>query len=620
MRNDWRKWNSRETVERLRASRPLRILAWVSLPFFPLFCLVVMDYMNYGGHLTRVMDFWQAFPRSALFECLVMAALSAVLLLLCGRVAVMAGVLGTVSLVCAFVNYTKTALNGDHFFPQDVMMLSNAKGLASFVSGQLPRWYLLFTAVIVLWTAAFGVLGTRLPLGWRVRVPSALVLALCVWFPCSNTERAEKLLAPFGMSLFDAALQSSNYAANGFVGAFTVNLLSTGVPEPQGYSARTVASFLAGYEDEPAQPGAENFDVIVVLSESFFDVRVLEGTSYSKNPLENYDRILASDRCWSGKIYTTALGGGTVRPEFSVLTGLTTDYAASIATPYWYVSRDLPTYVTNYRDAGYATVALHPYDKKFYSRDLAYGHLGFDRFLGLDEIAELVDVDYKRGYATDASALRAIQSVLDSAAQPTFVFTITMQNHQPFDYIDPALVQVAVDSDRLSQPALSALHTYTQGLADADKMLGDLCAWIDRRERPTVLAFFGDHLPTLGSNYLAYHESGLFNAYDGLARSELLIMFSTPFLIYSNRDIDGGLFTEHRDNQISDYNLLNSVALSTGFGRTAYMKLLEDFYRVTPMYNIRLEMERTEEIDHFASAMQSITYDWVFGRNYLARK
>ena len=610
----------RELIERLRGMRPLRILAWVSLPFFPLFCLFVMDYMNYGGKLENVRNFWQNFPHPVQFECLVIAVLSVVLLLLCGRVVVMNGILGAVSLICAFVNYTKVALNGDHFFPQDIMMLSDAKGLASFVGGGLPRWYFLGAAVILLWVIGFGVLDTRLPVSWKIRIPAALVLALCAWLPCSNTAKAEGLLSKFGMSLFDAALQSSNYAANGFVGAFTVNLMSFQVPEPEDYSRDVVESFLAGYEDEPARPGAEDFDVIVVLSESFFDARVLEGATFSKNPLENYDRVLDSDRCWSGMIYTTASGGGTVRPEFGVLTGMTWDYYASLATPYWYVDRDLPTYVTNYRDAGYATVALHPYEKKFYSRDLAYGHLGFDQFLGLEEIAELVDVDYKRDYATDATALRAIQYVLDSAAQPSLVFCITMQNHQPYAYIDPALVQVEVSSDRLSEPALSALQTYTQGLCDADKMLGDLCAWIDRRERPTVLAFFGDHLPTLGANTLAYNESGFFNASDGLDTEERMRMYSTPFLIYSNRDIGGGLFTRHTDNQVSDYNLLNSVAISTGFGRTAYMKLLEDFYHVTPMYNIRLDLECTEEIDRYASAMQYITYDWVFGRNYLARQ
>ena len=603
-------------LSRLRSNLALRILCWCSLPLFPLFCLFVMDYMNFSGHLSYVLQYMQNFPGAVLFESLVVLLVFGVLLLVCRRAALAAGIFGVVSLICAYVNYTKVALNGDHFFPQDVLMLSNAGELTSFISGDLPRWFFLGAAVVLLWIAALGIMQLRLPLRWFVRLPAALVVCLCAWLPCSNIDRADALLGRFGMSIFDSALQSSNYNANGFVGAFTINLLSINVQEPEGYSQQLVEGYLEGYEATPAQEGAEDFDVIVILSESFFDARILDEVTFSQDPLTNYDRLLESERCYSGKLYTTAIGGGTVRPEFGVLTGLTTDYVPSVATPYWYVSQDFSTYVSNYQDAGYHTIALHPYNKKFYSRDSAYGHLGFDEFLGLDEISQLVEVEYKRGYATDESTLRAIQACMDGSDEPTFLFAITMQNHQPYEGIDPELVQVEVTSDRLSESALTALSTYTQGLYDADQMLGELAEWIDGRERPTVLVFFGDHMPTLGSNYLAYNESGLFNSLDGLDHEELMTMYSTPFLIYSNRELDSGLFQSNTDNMISDYNLLNAVAEATGFGRTPYMNLLLDFYQVTPVYNVRLGMEVMERIDYFAGAMEYITYDRVFGKNY----
>ena len=603
-------------LSRLRGSTALQVLCWCTLPLFPLFCQFVMEYMNFSGHLSYVLRYAENFPGAVAFGALAVLVVFGVTLLICRRAAVAAGVFGLVSLICAYVNYTKVALNGDHFFPQDVLMLSNAGELTSFISGSVPRWFLLGAAVILLWSAALGVMGTRLPLKWFVRLPAALVICLCAWLPCSNIDRADAFLGRFGMSIFDSALQSSNYNANGFVGAFAVNLMSINVQEPEGYSRELVEGYLEGYEATPAQEGATQYDVVVILSESFFDARILDGVTFSQDPLTNYDDLLASRRCYSGKLYTTAIGGGTVRPEFGLLTGLTTDYVPSVATPYWYVTRDFSTYVSNYRDAGYHTIALHPYNKKFYSRESAYGHLGFDEFLGLEEISELVEVDYKRGYATDESTLRAIQACMDSSEEPTFLFAITMQNHQPYEDIDPSLVEVEVTSDRLSQEALTALRTYTQGLYDADRMLGELQAWIDERERPTVLVFFGDHMPTLGANYLAYNESGLFNSLDGLSQEELLTMYATPFLIYSNRELEAGVLQGNRDNVISDYNLLNALAVSTGMGRTPYMNLLLDFYQLTPIYNVRLGMEVTPEIGRFAGAMEYITYDRVFGENY----
>jgi len=600
----------------LRSCRPMRFLMWLTLPLFPLLCLFTMDFMNFGGHMPYVVRFTQDFPGALLFEVIVVLLLALLLLLVFRRAAIACGILGTVSLICSYVNFTKVALNGDHFMPQDILMLSNAGDLTSFISGKLPDLFWLYGGLMILWVAVLTLWDIALPLNWKLRFPAAALLVLCTWLPCSNIDKADVLLGKFGMSVFDSALQSSNYEANGFVGAFTVNLLSLNVQEPEEYSQTLIETCLADYESTPAAQDAQPFDVVVVLSESFFDARILDGVSFSQNPLKNYDRLRKSNRCYSGSLYTTAIGGGTVRPEFGILTGLTCDYIPSVPTPYRYINRDISTYVSNYRDAGYNTIAVHPYNKKFYSRDSAYGHIGFNQFYGQDEMTQVVYSEYKRGYVTDESTAHAIQKFVDESEAPAFLFAITMQNHQPYSGIDPALIQVEVSSDRLSEPALTALTTYTQGLYDADQMLGDLAKWVDRRERPTVLVFFGDHMPTLGSNYLAYNESGLFNSRDGLTQDELLTMYATPFLIYSNRKLDPGLFSGHKDNCISDYNLLNAVALSTGFARTPYMNLLLDFYDTTPIYNVRLGMEVTDAIAPFARAMEQITYDRVFGKNY----
>ena len=593
-----------------------RMLAWVSVPVFAVLCLFLMDFMNYGGHFTPLQAFWQNFPGSVCFEVLVLTLLTIVLLLVCRRVWIAMLLLGLTSVICSYVNYTKVALNGDYFVPQDIVMVTHAGELSQFISGNLPPLFGCICAVLVLFVVYFALTDIQLPLRWFLRLPAMVLICALAWLPCSNIDRADVMLSKFNLSVFDSALQSSNYTANGFVGAFTINLLALNVEAPEGYDEETVQAMLADYTAVPAEADAEQFDVIVILSESFFDARILPGTKFSKNPLPNYDRLLRNSRTISGSLYTTAIGGGTVRPEFGVLTGLTCDYIPSVPTPYRYVSQPISTYVSNYRDAGYTTVAMHPYNKHFYSRSSAYGNIGFDQFWGQDEIVNTIYAEYKRGFVTDESTLRAITHCADTTEEPLFLFAITMQNHQPYDGIDPSLMQIEVKNDRLSAPALTALTTYTQGLYDADKMLGDLAKWIDKRERPTVLVFFGDHMPTLGSNYLAYNESGLFNSYDGLDADELARMYSTPFLIYSNRKLDTGLLPARKNNHISDYNLLNSVALSTGMARTPYMELLRDFCSVTPIYNVRLGMDVTADIAPFAKGMEYITYDRIFGKNY----
>lgn len=602
-------------LQALRGCPPLRVLGWLSLPFYPLFCLFVMDHMNYGASLDALTAFWKNHPGPAIFETLVVLYLFAALTLLLRRAWTATLIFGCVSLMFAFVNYTKVALNGDHFYPQDLAMVTQAGALSSFLSGELPESFFSFIAVAAVWTAALWLLDIALPRRTPLRLGAAAVLLAAGYAIASHPGRSTALLSHFSMSPMDAALQSSNYSANGFVGAFTINALSMQLRAPEGYSTQTIDALLSPYSAVPVDPEKDRFDVVVVLSESFFDPRTLPGVSFSENPLPNYDRLLDSGNSYSGMIYTTAVGGGTVRPEFSVLTGLTTDYI-SAATPYWYVDSPVSGYVSNYKDAGYTAIAVHPYDKKFYSRDTAYPHLGFDAFYGAEDIQAMGGAGYKRGYISDETTFQAIQTLMDAQDGPTFLFAITMQNHQPFNALPEEEIRIRVDAPTLSQPSLTALTTYAQGLSDADEMLGILASWIDQRERPTVLVFFGDHLPTLGSNHLAYNETGFVDTRDGFTSQELQKLHSTPFLIYANRPLGGGLLSQRTGNQISDYNLLNTLARSTGMARTPYMELLADFYRHTPFYNIRLSLTKDDTATAFAWAMELITYDQVLGEGW----
>ena len=604
-----------KTIKKIREKLCIKIIGWVSLPLFALFCLFILDYFNFyhyaGLHtllefVTTAKPFW--------FEVILILAVMALLMFLCRKAWIASGILGFFSLLFAFINFLKIALNGDNFYPQDIAMAGDAGEIASFITVPMPIWFWIALIAVAILVAAYAVFNVELPLNWKIRLPSAaaLVAAGLIAFSPAN---AENVVGAFGMSYVDTILQSSNYKANGFLGAFTLNILKMHVIEPEGYSREAVEKALSGYK--PVQAASqEDFDVIVVLSEAFFDARELPNVEFSEDPLTEYDELIARENCYSGKLYSTALGGGTVRPEFEMLTGLSTDYMVSGSSPWEYVTRDMETFVSEYRDSGYRTIAIHPYDKKFYSRSAAYGYAGFEEFYGQEELEENFDLKYKRGYVTDASTLEAMEYYLDNSVDPVFMFAITMQNHQAFNPMDEKDIKVKVSSSSLEKSVLDSLTTYTQGLYDADKMLGALADYIDSRQRPTILVFFGDHLPTLGSNLAAYNQTGYVDSSDGFNREEALKMYSTPFIIYSNRDIDIDIFDDNTGNKISPYNMLNAVSLATGSPRTEYMELLLDFYQETPMYNVRLQLDTTPVIEQFLQKIQLITYDRTSGKGY----
>ena len=90
-------------------------------------------------------------------------------------------------------------------------------------------------------------------------------------------------------------------------------------------------------------------------------------------------------------------------------------------------------------------------------------------------------------------------------------------------------------------------------------------------------------------------------------------MYSTPFLICANRELDPGLFSGNRDNELSPCYLLDAVALSTGFQMTPYMQLLAELHETVPYYNQRLTMPITPEVQASVQARQWATYHRLMG-------
>lgn len=111
----------------------------------------------------------------------------------------------------------------------------------------------------------------------------------------STPEKVTRLLNKNALYLEDMALQTSNYQANGFVGAFTINILSSNIQKPDNYSKDAVDALLDGYTEQDKSDNFSSPDIILVLSESFWDPTLLPGTTFSADPLENYREIASRE-------------------------------------------------------------------------------------------------------------------------------------------------------------------------------------------------------------------------------------------------------------------------------------------------------------------------------------
>jgi hypothetical protein len=239
-------------------------------------------------------------------------------------------------------------------------------------------------------------------------------------------------------------------------------------------------------------------DIIVIQSESFFDARKL-CHGIKQEVLHNYDEACRS-ATMHGRLRVPAWGANTMRSEFAFLTGLT---PASLGihrfNPYRRVTRrPLKALPAILREAGYQTTCIHPHPARFFRRDRAFPHLGFERFVGIQEFR---GAEKAGPYISDTAVTDKLLHELEVAAEPSFFFLITMENHGPLH------LEGVTDGDvqELYQEPPPAgcedLTVYLRHLRNADRQLGRLRAHLRKRTRPTILCFYGEHLPSMPRVY-----------------------------------------------------------------------------------------------------------------------
>lgn len=593
-----------------------RIIGYLSLLVFPFFCYIAFEFVHFASK-TRFFTFMTEKTSTVLFGLSAVYILSALLLLIFKKGWLVTSILAVTTILITLSNYFKFQLTGDYLYPWDVVgNIGNLGELSEFASIPVPFWdVVLYVGLILLALVTFFT-KPELPLRFYIRLPLALALSLLLYFSVNTPAKATKLLNDHDLQLEDMALQVSNYSENGFTGAFIINLLSSDVEEPEGYSEDYINTLLEGCPEEKGEDFTKP-DIILILSESFWDPTLLPNVEFSRDPITNFREIASREGAISGKFFSTAFGGGTVRPEFEVLTGLTTDSLPGGSIPYQYIKKDCESYVSIYRDLGYRTLAIHPYTSSFYMRKEAYPLIGFEELYFEDSLYALKDVPLHISgkHISDSSFVDYIKYYMAQSDEPTFLFGISMENHQPYKNKFSSF-DIEVTSEVLSESNLHDTKNFTQGAYEADLALKKLVDFIDARERDTVLVYFGDHLPTLGANYAAYNESGMIDL-GGMTGEMNELLRATPFLIYSNFELEKSeMLTEGNSNKIASYNLLNALSTLISSPRTPFMVWLEEYYRQHPYYNKTMWHVNAIPFKSFVEDHKMFTYDRLSGKKY----
>ncbi len=599
------------------ASRLLYVFGIILTLLLPLYMNFVMELIH-SGSVRGVLDYVKFYHGSAIFSTLMLYGVFALLWLIFKKGFLSSFVFVLLCAALSVTNYFKHTLTGDFVYPWDLVnQTGNLKELTEFVKMGLPPKFLLSIIIGFMFPIGSFFLKSDIPLKALSRLPIAALILILAFFSFNTPEQIDKTLAKFNMTINSTAAQETNHIVNGFSGGFMVNCLTMNVAEPKDYSNEKIDNIMAKYPPRAATEGFSSPDIILILSESFWDVRQLPNTTFSENPLKNFDEICQRDNCYSGDMYQTAFGGGTVRTEFEVLTGLTTDPLPVGAVPWQYISKDTPTFASHYKNSGYRTVFMHTFGSAFYMRKQTYPYLGFDEIYFAEDLLEFEEIPYAVSgrYISDDSFASYLSLLLDKESEPCFLFGISMENHQPYEnkYEEPL---IKVSNPTLSESALLPLKSYTTGVAMADKALKKITDYIDQREKDTILIYFGDHLPTLGADKLTYKESGFISEGE-MSADEWRAIMRTPFLIYSNFTLkESEMLKIGTGNALSSYNLLNAASDLIGAPTSSLMEFLKAYSGEIQYYNPRLKLIPTKSQQKFIDNHSLITYDRIIGKGY----
>ena len=381
----------------------------------------------------------------------------------------------------------------------------------------------------------------------------------------------------------------SNYFGNiafayedyGFPYCFTASVFNTGISEPAGYSKETMEAINkdgALNVSETSLSDEDKPNILFVQLESYFDPTEVEWLQFSEDPIPNLRKLYSEYS--SGYFKVPSVGAGTANTEFEVLTGMSMRFFGPGEYPYktYAKTKVIESAASSLEKLGYGAEALHNNTGNFYSRAQVYNHMGFDHYTSKEFMNVLQTTP--KGWATDDILVPNIMESLDTTDGTDFVCAISVQGHGDYP-TEPTLENPEINVTGVEDEGKrNAWEYYVNEVHEMDKFVGQLIDAIEQRGEPTVLVFYGDHLPTLGLEAKDLKGKYLYN---------------TNYVIWDNIGL------EKKDGNIAAYQIMADV-----FDRL-------DIHTGT-IFNYHQQRRQTK---NYLADLELLQYDIMYGKQYV---
>lgn len=528
------------------------------------------------------------------------------------------GILFSLATIVMYINTEKMASRNTPFLPEDLAMSGEAGGLASMIN--LERFLnMLFTiAVIIIITIIVNKISKKI---WHFKfskkqkiaifIPQIALILICAHFLNLHTLEIRDLS---GKGTFikvenletsiDFTDQAYNYRTNGFILGTISNLQTKTQKQPEGYSKEAVQKIVQKYQKIAEENNKnrkkisdEKVNVVYVMSESFIDPKLGKHLyDYgNKEPIPYTQEIKKSQS--SGWAASSEYGGGTANVEFEALTGLSNFFLNSI--PYTSIvsaNKDTPSIVKNFNENGYKTIAMHPYNRNMYRREVVYPNLGFQEYKSADGFKNNSKIDNSK-YISDESAFNEVLAELKNSQKPEFIHLVTMQNHMPYEENAYSEHNFNVNAKNGANPEnAKTIQAYLEGISRSDKAMKNFLSEIQKLNEKTIVVFWGDHWPGI---YGEMFEKEL-NKND---------IRRTPLFVYSN-------FEKEKQDLGTSSLIYNQILALNSFDSklSAFQYLLSDLREKYPA--LTKQFVKIDEKSDILKDFEMIEYDILSGNKY----
>ncbi|WP_337474264.1 sulfatase-like hydrolase/transferase [Jutongia sp.] len=372
---------------------------------------------------------------------------------------------------------------------------------------------------------------------------------------------------------------SEAYENYGFVYCFANSIIDTGIKKPEDYSEESMAQIKDSIKDTGTDEPEVKPDIVMIQLESFFDICDVKGVSFSRDPLPNFHRL--QKEYSNGQLTVPTVGAGTVNTEFEVLTGMSQHDFGVSEYPYKTVlkSKTSESICNDLAQIGYSSHAVHNNTATFYGRNKVFSNLGFDSFTSVEYMNNITL--NPNGWAKDDVMVDEILKTLDDNKNKSdFTFGITVQSHGKYNDVktdskDPVKVYNAPTGKEESY------EYYVNEIDEVDQMIGKLVYALGKREKPTVLVLYGDHLPSLDLSNEDLEDGSL---------------YETQYIIWNNYGL------KEKDQDLKAYELypevLDRIGIHTG--------VITQFHQ---------QADRSS--DTYQTDLKALEYDLLYGENYI---